>query len=120
MMYFVSREELLFELDRMRDHMFNAIAKCLTDLRKEYLLIFDTLGCKTCPAKNKKGEKIMDKVKTLIEKLWIIADKSENKELLDIAKGLEAYVQKTEDFTEELEGLKKKIDILEERVDKRG
>lgn len=114
--YFVTKRDL----DEDRDHMWSAIARCLTDLRKEYLLILNTLGCKNCPAENKKGDKRMSKVKTLIEKLWLIADKLDNKELLDITKELEKYVEKTESFTEELEGLKKKINTLKERVDKRG
>lgn len=75
--YFITKREL----DEDRKHMWNAIAKCITDLRNEFLLILDAMGYESHPAKEiKKGEK-MSKIKTLIGELWVIADKLDNKEL---------------------------------------
>ena len=55
MSYFVSRDELLFEINRAVDHIFSAVATCLSDedkkftkkfeeLRNEFLLLINTVG----------------------------------------------------------------------------
>lgn len=113
--YFITKEDL----DDMRDHMFTVIAKSLNDIRNEFLLILDSVGYKVYLAKNKKGNKMSEKkIKTLIEKLWILADKLENKELISIAKGLEEYVAKRstdiKKFHKELKGLLERVKALEE------
>lgn len=107
------------ELDEDRKHVLNAVAKSLSDIRNEFLLILDSVGYKAYPAKNKKGDKLMEKkIKTLIEKLWILADKLEDKELVEITKGLEEYISKRstdiKKFHEELKGLMEKVKVLEE------
>lgn len=130
MNYFVDRDELLYEIAKAVDSIFTAIVKTRTerdnvlskklkDLRNEFLLILDAIGYESYPAKNKKGDKKMSKVKTLIDQLWILGEKLDNKELLDIAKGLEEYVGKTgsdlKKFRGELKGLLERVKVLEEQ-----
>lgn len=120
MTYFVSKDDLDRALDEERDRLFTVIGRALYELEHRFSLLINVGFTKSDPTEIKqKGDKKMSKAKTLIEKLWIIADKSDNKELVDITKELEKYVEKTESFTEELEGLTKKIKGLQERVEKR-
>lgn len=115
--YFITKEDL----DVDREHMWNAIAKCLSDLRNEFLLILDAMGYESRPAKEiKKGDKMSErKIKELIGQLWILGEKLNNEEILDIAKGLEEYVEKAssnlKEFNEELKDLLGRVKALEEK-----
>lgn len=120
MSYFISQDDLDRAMDEERDRLFTVIGRALYELEHRFSLLINVGFTKSDPAKKiKKGDKKMSKAKTLIEKLWIIADKSDNKELVDITKELESYVTKTENFTEELKGLSEKIKGLQEKVGKR-
>lgn len=115
--YFITKRDL----DEDREHVLNAVSKCICDLRNEILLILDSLGYKIHPAKEiKKGDKMSGKkIKALMERLWLVADKLDNEELVSIAKELEEYVEKTsgnlKKFNEELKGLLERVRVLEEK-----
>lgn len=113
--YFITKEDL----EEMRDRMFTAIARAFWQLEHKVSLLINVGFTRRDSAEIRKGEKMSEKkIKALIEKLWILADKLDNKELLDIAKGLEAYVEKTgsnlKKFRGELKGLMERVKTLEE------
>ena len=115
MSYFVSRGELLYEINKAVDAIFSAVATCLSDedkkfneklgeLRNEFLLLIDTVGQRSHQL-NKNRRKQMEEKRGFEEIL---------KELIDhILKGSDEeaiiLVDELEKSTEKLKGEQKQI-----------
>ena len=113
--YFVTKEDL----DTMRDQIFTVIARAFWQLEHKVSLLINVGFNRRDSAEIRKGDKMKEKkIKALIDQLWLIADKSDNKELISIVKGLEKYVEKTDSnlkkFKDELKGLLERVKVLEE------
>lgn len=114
MSYFVSRDELLWEIQRAVDNMFSAVSTCLSDedkkfnrkfaeLRNEFLLLINTMGQQSHQLRNKKrGVRKMEekerKFEEILKELISHILKGNDEKLIILADELE---QSTEKFKEE-------------------
>lgn len=113
--YFISRREL----DEEREHLFNAMAKCLSDLEKElFLMIEAVLGQKSQTARNKNtGEKRMGEKRSVEEILKELMDyvlKSDDEKLIILADELEESIKT---FKEEKEKIQEKLIYFQKRIE---
>lgn len=119
--YFISDDDLERALAEERHHLFTAIGKALYELEHRVSLLIDVGIKERYPTGNKhKGVKMSEKkIKDLIGRLWIIGEEEDNKEVLNIAKELESFVEETsndiKEFNKKLGGLMKKVEVLEEK-----
>ena len=113
----ITEDDLERALAEERHHLFTAIGKALYELEHRVSLLIDVGIKERYPTGNKLKGVGKIKVKELLERLWIIADESNNKELVEITKELESFVEETsndiKEFNSKLGTLMKKVEALE-------
>lgn len=137
-MYFVTKEELLSEIEKAVDAIFSAVArmfseedkrlnKRLKDLEANFLLLLNTVGYKSYQSKNKKRSKNMEEEERAVRPFEEVLDEvvhyilqSEDHELIlmidELEKSAKQEVEKKEKIKQKLRQIfKKGKDFLKEQ-----